>query len=62
VEALWLLAAGSQCALNFLPELVHDDPVTVKHATASVFVFCRLAQGWRLGLIKHPIQPAPNPA
>ena len=35
--------------------LVHDDPVTVKHATASVFVFCNLAQGWRIGLIRHPI-------
>jgi 8-oxo-dGTP pyrophosphatase MutT (NUDIX family) len=34
---------------------VHDDLVTVKHATASVFVFCNLAQGWRLGLIRHPI-------
>lgn len=34
---------------------MHDDPVTVKHATASVFVFCNLANGWQLGLIRHPI-------
>jgi 8-oxo-dGTP pyrophosphatase MutT (NUDIX family) len=29
--------------------------VTVKHSTASVFVFCKLAPGWRLGLIQHPL-------
>ena len=34
---------------------VHDDLVTVKHATASVFVFCEFPPGWRLGLILHPI-------
>jgi 8-oxo-dGTP pyrophosphatase MutT (NUDIX family) len=34
---------------------VHDGPVTVKHATASVFVFCQFPPGWRLGLILHPI-------
>jgi 8-oxo-dGTP pyrophosphatase MutT (NUDIX family) len=28
--------------------------MTVKHATASAFVFGRLASGWRLGLIRHP--------
>jgi 8-oxo-dGTP pyrophosphatase MutT (NUDIX family) len=27
----------------------------VKHATASVFVFGRLAAGWRTGLIRHPL-------
>lgn len=26
----------------------------IKHSTASVFVFARLPQGWRLGLIDHP--------
>lgn len=26
----------------------------LKHATASVFVFCEFPQGWRLGLIEHP--------
>lgn len=26
----------------------------IKHATASTFVFCECAQGWRLGLIEHP--------
>ena len=26
----------------------------IKHATASVFVFCKFPQGWRLGLIEHP--------
>ena len=26
----------------------------IKHATASVFVFCEFPQGWRLGLIEHP--------
>lgn len=26
----------------------------MKHATSSVFVFCHLPQGWRLGLIQHP--------
>ena len=26
----------------------------IKHATASVFVFCELGQEWRLGLIEHP--------
>lgn len=31
-----------------------DGAVTVKHATASVFVFCRLAREWRIGLIRHP--------
>jgi 8-oxo-dGTP pyrophosphatase MutT (NUDIX family) len=28
--------------------------MTVKHATASVFVFCQHPRGWRLGLIEHP--------
>jgi 8-oxo-dGTP pyrophosphatase MutT (NUDIX family) len=28
--------------------------MTVKHATASAFVFGRLPHGWRLGLIHHP--------
>jgi 8-oxo-dGTP pyrophosphatase MutT (NUDIX family) len=28
--------------------------MTVKHATAGVFVFCRFDEGWRLGLIGHP--------
>jgi 8-oxo-dGTP pyrophosphatase MutT (NUDIX family) len=28
--------------------------VTVKHPTSSVFVFRRLASGWRIGLIRHP--------
>ncbi|MGH4006170.1 MAG: NUDIX hydrolase [Pseudonocardiaceae bacterium] len=26
----------------------------IKHATASAFVFCEFAEGWRLGLIEHP--------
>ncbi len=26
----------------------------IKHATASVFVFCEFPEGWRLGLIVHP--------
>jgi 8-oxo-dGTP pyrophosphatase MutT (NUDIX family) len=26
----------------------------IKHATASVFVFCESPRGWRLGLIEHP--------
>ena len=29
--------------------------MTVKHATASTFVFCRFPDGWRLGLIEHPL-------
>lgn len=29
--------------------------MTVKHATASTFVFCRLAAGWHVGLIVHPL-------
>jgi 8-oxo-dGTP pyrophosphatase MutT (NUDIX family) len=28
--------------------------VTSKHPTSSVFVFRRIPQGWRLGLIRHP--------
>jgi 8-oxo-dGTP pyrophosphatase MutT (NUDIX family) len=28
--------------------------MTVKHATAGAFVFCRFPDGWRLGLIEHP--------
>jgi 8-oxo-dGTP pyrophosphatase MutT (NUDIX family) len=28
--------------------------MTIKHATASAFVFGRLSSGWRLGLIYHP--------
>ncbi|MEV7227237.1 NUDIX domain-containing protein [Polymorphospora sp. NPDC051019] len=28
--------------------------MTVKHATAGAFVFCRFDEGWRLGLIVHP--------
>jgi 8-oxo-dGTP pyrophosphatase MutT (NUDIX family) len=28
--------------------------VTLKHPTSSVFVFRRLADGWRIGLIRHP--------
>jgi 8-oxo-dGTP pyrophosphatase MutT (NUDIX family) len=30
------------------------DGMTVKHATASVFVFGAAPGGWRLGLIEHP--------
>jgi 8-oxo-dGTP pyrophosphatase MutT (NUDIX family) len=26
----------------------------IKHDTASTFVFCQFADGWRLGLIEHP--------
>jgi 8-oxo-dGTP pyrophosphatase MutT (NUDIX family) len=29
--------------------------VTIKHATASTFVFSRQAAGWQLGLILHPV-------
>jgi 8-oxo-dGTP pyrophosphatase MutT (NUDIX family) len=32
----------------------HDEAVTVKHATSSVYVFSRRPDGWRVGLIKHP--------
>lgn len=32
----------------------HDDAVALKHATATTFVFSRLAVGWRTGLILHP--------
>ena len=28
--------------------------MTVRHATASTFVFCAFAGGWRLGVITHP--------
>ncbi|MGH3826693.1 MAG: NUDIX domain-containing protein [Pseudonocardiaceae bacterium] len=28
--------------------------MTVKHATASVFLFARVDDGWRIGLIRHP--------
>lgn len=28
--------------------------MTVKHATAGAFVFCRFPEEWRLGLISHP--------
>jgi 8-oxo-dGTP pyrophosphatase MutT (NUDIX family) len=28
--------------------------MTVKHATAGAFVFCRTGRQWRLGLIEHP--------
>ncbi len=34
---------------------VHDCVVTIKHATAGAFVFSHTGQGWRLGLIVHPI-------
>jgi len=34
---------------------VHDSRVTVKHATASTFVFVRMSAGWRIGLIMHPL-------
>ena len=29
--------------------------MTIKHVTASTFVFARLGAGWRLGLILHPL-------
>lgn len=32
----------------------HDEAVTVKHATSSVYVFSRRPGGWRIGLIRHP--------
>jgi 8-oxo-dGTP pyrophosphatase MutT (NUDIX family) len=35
--------------------LVHDSRVTVKHSTASTFVFCRLPGGWQIALIEHPL-------
>jgi len=34
---------------------VHDCLMPIKHATASTFVFGLLPDGWRLGLIMHPI-------
>jgi 8-oxo-dGTP pyrophosphatase MutT (NUDIX family) len=37
-----------------LPRLVWGDEMSVKHATASVFLFSRAPAGWRLGLIEHP--------
>ncbi len=47
--------------------------VTVKHATASVFLFTRAETAWRVGLIRHPrlekwmlpgghVEPDENPA
>ncbi len=47
--------------------------VTVKHATASVFLFARAESAWRVGLIRHPrlgkwmlpgghVEPDENPA
>jgi 8-oxo-dGTP pyrophosphatase MutT (NUDIX family) len=47
--------------------------VAVKHGTSSVFVFCRMRAGWRIGLIRHPrfarmmlpgghIEPGESPA
>jgi 8-oxo-dGTP pyrophosphatase MutT (NUDIX family) len=30
------------------------DEMSVKHATASVFVFSRVSAGWQIGLIEHP--------
>lgn len=47
--------------------------VTVKHATASVFLFARAEDAWRVGLIRHPrlgkwmlpgghVEPDENPA
>ncbi len=47
--------------------------VTVKHATASVFLFARAENTWRVGLIRHPrlgkwmlpgghVEPDENPA
>jgi 8-oxo-dGTP pyrophosphatase MutT (NUDIX family) len=34
---------------------VHDSRVTVKHSTASTFVFCPRPAGWRIALIVHPL-------
>lgn len=33
----------------------HYGYVTIKHATASTFVFANIDGGWRLGLILHPL-------
>lgn len=30
--------------------------MTVKHITASTLLWCRYEDGWRLGLVRHPIQ------
>jgi len=31
-----------------------DDAMTVKHATASTFVFCAFPGAWQVGVIAHP--------
>ncbi len=49
-QAGTLLEGASQTALN----AGHDRSVTVKHGTSSVFVFTWMAEGWRIGLIRHP--------
>ena len=46
-------AAHRWCTIN--SALVHDGTVTIKHVTASTFVFARFGSGWRLGLILHPL-------
>ncbi len=33
---------------------MEDDGVVIRHATASVFVFCPQREGWQIGLISHP--------
>jgi 8-oxo-dGTP pyrophosphatase MutT (NUDIX family) len=38
-----------------MPGLGHYGYVTIKHATASTFVFSRQGGDWRLGLILHPL-------
>ncbi len=47
------LRVGHRPARPFA-ELVRGIDMTVKHATASAFVFGSFPTGWRLGLIHHP--------
>lgn len=41
--------------VRFPGSLGHDGEVTVKHATASTFVFGLHPDGWRIALIMHPL-------
>lgn len=47
--------AADKLIVRWPGRLGHDGRVTVKHATASTFVFGRYPDGWRIALIMHPL-------
>jgi 8-oxo-dGTP pyrophosphatase MutT (NUDIX family) len=72
-HATSLFFATHSRILAFCATVDRIAPMTIKHPTASVFLFAPTLSGWQLGLIQHPrfrrwmlpgghVEPEENPA